>query len=95
MKITTEKVLPVNLYFRPKRYELLRRRALHEGHNSVQKSIDSRLFKSNWFEELEMLRKEQRKLGFKDTNFYHPTILHKLGIKVKRGRRKLWPNLKK
>lgn len=95
MKIPTEKVLPVNLYFRAQCYELLRRRALYEAHNSVQKSINTRLFKSNWLEELEMLRREQRKLGYKDAIFYHPRVLHHMGLKVKRGRRRLWPILPK
>lgn len=95
MKIPIEKVLPVTLYFRALRYELLRRRAFHEGHNSVQRSIDQRLFRSNWREELIALQEEQRKLGYKDAIFYHPKVLRTMGIKVKRGRRGLWPKLQK
>jgi len=95
MKIPIEKTLPVTLYFRALRYELLRRRAFHEGHNSVQRSIDQRLFRSNWLEELKILQDEQRKLGYRDSIFYHPKVLRTMGLKVKRGRRQLWPNLKK
>lgn len=95
MKSQTAKVYPVHLYLQDKRYELLRRRALHEGHNSLQQVANTRLFKSNWLQELEKLRVEQRKLGYKDETFFHPKVLRSMGIKVKRGRRRLWATLPK
>lgn len=85
--------LAIHLYLKENEYEYLRRRAVHEGHNSIQLIIKARIFKPNWKSELRELQEEQKKLGFKDTNFYHPHALKKMGVKVQRGRKSTWTDL--
>lgn len=70
----------------PEQYEYLARLAANSGHNSVQRIIDEMVFRRAWKDELDALRQTQRKIGLKDSEFYHASVRRELGLKVKLGR---------
>jgi len=79
---------PVLFRFTDKQYEYLSRSAYESGSNSMQEFVNKRLFK-NIDDELTALRAKQKKLGVQDSRFYTPKERKKMGLKVRRGRRKL------
>jgi hypothetical protein len=69
------------------RSEYLRRSAFNTTGNSVQALIENRSIPKTWREELDEMRKQHRKLGYRDWQFYHPDVLRRMGVRVKPGRR--------
>jgi hypothetical protein len=63
------------------KYELLARMAYDTGHDSIQRIMDSLIFKRAWRTELERRRAAHRKLGHADIVFYHPAVQKRLGRK--------------
>ncbi len=76
--------------FRPSlfQYELLARLAVMAPHKSMQRIIEDRIFSRKTASQMKLLRDAQRDRGHRDTEFYPPALLRRMGIKVARGRPK-------
>lgn len=77
------------MYFRATgdQYEYLSRLAAAEGHSSIQRVIEERLFKKTMNRDLETLRAQHRKLGYRDSLFFAMRKRKQLGLKLPVGRR--------
>ena len=67
-------------------YELLAHWAYDAGHNSIQQTIDSRVFPKAWRVQLKELRKKHRRQGLPDEKFYKTIVKKNLGIEHELGR---------
>lgn len=74
--------------FRPTlfQYELLARLAVMAPHKSMQRIIEDRVFSRKISSQMKSLRETQRDRGHRDAEFYPPSLLRRMGIKVARGR---------
>ena len=63
---------------------------------SIQKTMDALIFRRDWADHLDALRKDQRRAGVSDRLFMSSDERKKLGLVVRRGRKSKmpWPTKK-
>lgn len=76
----------IHAYLTVKRYTYVSRLARLSRHGSMQKTLES-FFPQNWESENSKLAEKCRKMGFRESEFYPPGLLKRMGIKSKPGRR--------